>query len=131
MKKLFLLLTVTCLALAGCRGSSTPRIITGLQPAHGKVLDAEGKPVAGGVITFSGSGKPGSIVKGEIGKDGTFTLSTYNGPTGETGVTVTATPYAVFIRLADGTNYQLKKTYLVKEGDNDFTIQLTRDAYYP
>jgi hypothetical protein len=76
----------TLLGLAiGC-GSGTPLAeFDKLNPVKGTVTH-KGKPVAGGVVVFqSEPDKPDFLVNGEVGNDGTFTLSTVrlNDRTGE------------------------------------------------
>ena len=121
------------LALAGCGGSPAPvEAVTGYQPVHGKVLDADGKPFSGGLVMFEGGGEPGSVAKGEIGTDGAFKIDTYTEKPQAKNSGAVAASYNVFVKSADGkTSYHLKQKFQVKGGDNDFPIQLKREAYYP
>jgi hypothetical protein len=71
--------------LAGCKADPYK-----LVPVTGKVTSCEGKPAAGGVIVFAPidapdktgrkAGNPGREARGEVGADGTFTLTTIGIP---------------------------------------------------
>ncbi|HEY2412483.1 MAG TPA: hypothetical protein VGI40_09590 [Pirellulaceae bacterium] len=70
---------------AGCKADPYA-----LVPVTGKVTSCEGKPAAGGVIVFAPvddpdktgrkAGNPGREARGEVGADGTFSLTTIGIP---------------------------------------------------
>ena len=62
---------LTLILLAGC-GPSLPKTY----PVAGKVVDQHGKPWPGGMITLHAVADSKVIAVGEIGKDGSFTLTT-------------------------------------------------------
>lgn len=59
---------VLCLAMVGCGSGQAPTV-----PVEGTVL-YQGKPLTSGSVMFLSA--TGSVAVGEIGKDGTFRLST-------------------------------------------------------
>ena len=69
------LLIVFCATLLGCKPNDG-RLPT--YPVTGKVVFADGTPLPGGsVICLSDSETNGLSARGNIGKDGSFTLGTY------------------------------------------------------
>jgi hypothetical protein len=61
--------------IAAAAGCNSPRLV----PVGGVVVDADGEPVAGGVIEIA-SEDGGSAARGRIGRDGRFTLATGGRP---------------------------------------------------
>jgi hypothetical protein len=62
--------------VAGCGPKFNTTPPPKLYPVKGKVLLASGEPVSGGVITFHPTNMRGAEASGEIGKDGSFELTT-------------------------------------------------------
>jgi hypothetical protein len=62
--------------VAGCGPKFNTTPPPKVYPVKGKVLLASGKPVSGGVITFHPKTTRGAEASGEIGKDGSFQLTT-------------------------------------------------------
>ena len=138
-----LLIALPLAYLLGCGGGeSFPTA-----PTSGKVM-LGGQPVKGGSIQFSpvataegkSPGKPGSAI---VNEDGTFTLSTYGNDDGAVvgKHTVTYTPPSIDAaeEPADGGHAEQKKSPYegltpkqkevdVKEGKNEFTIDLEKSA---
>ena len=63
-----------CVAGCGSKFNSTPPPT--VYPVKGKVVLASGEPVTGGFITFHPKTTLGAEASGEIGKDGSFQLTT-------------------------------------------------------
>src|SRR5262249_3000951 len=66
-----------CLLFSGCAGSDAgkPKVA----PVSGKVTKKGGQPLTHGDITFTPSeGGSGQIATGQIGPDGSYTLTTFN-----------------------------------------------------
>ena len=61
--------------MAGC-GSRFKPTPPKVYPVKGKILLANGEPVAGGIIKFHPKTKLGAEASGEIGPDGSFELTT-------------------------------------------------------
>ncbi|MCZ2341268.1 MAG: hypothetical protein LC104_05660 [Bacteroidales bacterium] len=71
--------------LVGCGGQAKLAEFADLKPVKGTVTH-KGKPVVGGVVVFqSEPDKPDFLVNGEVGSDGSYTLTTVrlNDRTGE------------------------------------------------
>jgi hypothetical protein len=83
-----------CLALSfGCSGRKS------VYPAHGTVVDAAGKPVAGALVVFhpaGGDSKDPDLPRATTGDDGAFKLTTFdNGdgaPAGNYTITIEVRP---------------------------------------
>lgn len=90
MKQLTLMaaFAVALVALPGCGGSGT----ADTHPVNGKVTGPDGSPLSGGMVSFDGVGAKGHKATGEIGPDGSYTLSTLEpgdgAPEGEYNITV-------------------------------------------
>ena len=69
------LVLAACAGLAGC-GKSDSLPVLQVYDVKGKVLLADGKPLAGGQIYFVPKGDLPITPSGEIGPDGTFSLVT-------------------------------------------------------
>ncbi len=85
MHRLFVVVVLLLAALLGCKADPYR-----LVPVTGMVTSCEGKPAAGGVVVFAPidnpdvtgrkSGNPGREARGEVGADGSFTLTTIGIP---------------------------------------------------
>ncbi len=85
MVRLFAVAVLFSAAQLGCKADPYK-----LAPVTGTVTSCEGKPAAGGVVVFAPvdnpdvtgrkSGNPGREARGEVGADGTFTLTTIGIP---------------------------------------------------
>ena len=63
--------------LAGCGGGKKAGELPATFPVKGKVTDAKGTPLKGGMVQFD-SGKPGDLtVVGVIGADGAYTVKSF------------------------------------------------------
>ena len=127
---LWALLAATVLAgLGGCRkGVDLPRTY----PVKGKVVYKDGTPLAGGMVDFRPTGQAAGSVSGQIGSDGTFTLTTRTdqgaapgAPEGQYRVTVMPRFEGDQTKTHGFRPAAVKKTYTVQADDsNDFTITL-------
>lgn len=98
-------------------------------PVSGKVVQRGGKPFPGGVIHFTSTAEPSLATTGTIAADGTFEVfTTFRGerlPGAVRGpFTVMVTPPLTENKPVD--IHQPKKVFEVKEGENQFTIELDR-----
>src|SRR5260370_23831932 len=66
-----LVLPVLFLLVAGMSGCSS-----GLYPVKGKVVFKDGTPLKGGIVVFESLDHDRVMARGDIGSDGTFSLST-------------------------------------------------------
>jgi hypothetical protein len=108
--------------LLGCR-EEQPKLPETF-PVHGTVVGKDGKPVAGGGLTFKLEGEQVLTTAGTVGEDGTFTLRTFavgiKTPGAMPGkyravyTPPTARAEAIFLR----------DNYTVKPGDNEFKLVL-------
>jgi hypothetical protein len=119
--------------VAGCKGD---KALPKTYAVTGKVVHADGTPVAGGLVHFKPQGDDAVTTSGMIGTDGSFTLSTLidgqkvSGAT-EGPHTVTVLPPQEQDRgAARGRSAQpveLRDTFTVKaDGENHFTITLPK-----
>jgi hypothetical protein len=88
---------MTCAAAAlslsaGCKGGQP---LPKMYPANGKVMPADGRPVTAGLVQFTPRGSPDVTTSGEIGPDGSFTLSSVVGNRKVAGAT--AGPHTVTV----------------------------------
>lgn len=116
------------LFLSGCGSSppSAPDPVT--YGVTGKVLQKDGRPVAGGAIQFRGVDDPGLASLGTIEPDGVFKLRT-NLADGRQLPGAVAGDYQVTIFPPQDAPQSeavrsLTKTYQVEPRDNELTIQL-------
>jgi hypothetical protein len=119
---------------AGC--ASSTKSLPQTYPVNGKVVDADGRPMSGGVIMFKPESKADVTTTGSIQPDGSFTLITVVENQKVDGVI--AGPYTVTIlpplgqdqRAAAGgapQPVQLRETIIVKsDGANTLTLTLPR-----
>jgi len=117
---------------SGCGGSAAPLPET--YPATGKVLQADGTAMTGGLVEFQSTAGPAATTNGEIQPDGTFTLFTM--VEGERLAGAIPGTYRVTIMpmMSDQAEEQHlvepispPQTYEVKaDGPNEFTIELKK-----
>jgi len=115
--------------LVGCSGTKFPKTY----PAKGKVVGKGGKPWNGGEtwITFQLKSDPEIVARGKVAKDGSFTLATQiegkqraGAAEGEHSVLLDppAPPGEALPIII--TPYVVAKTYTVKPGENEFTVEV-------
>ena len=121
------------LMLISVLGCSTKATLPELCPVHGKVVYSDGKPLAGGSITFESQNDRTVSTMGVIGADGTFTLSSFKAGARAPGAV--SGPHTVFVTLPSGGNMQdqtrpveLPAPCTIKPGDNEVTLTLPRKA---
>ncbi|MBI1900116.1 MAG: hypothetical protein HYS13_03235 [Planctomycetia bacterium] len=117
---------------AGCGGSGSSQQTVATVAAGGKVLNADGQPMTGGMVEFHPSSGTGESPKGVIGSDGTFKLRTLSGKEGVDGAP--AGTYTCIVTpgyTGDQTTQEapdaieISGTFTVNAtGPNEFTIQL-------
>lgn len=135
-RSLLAVILFVCLTAIGCGGTNTD--LPSTTPVTGKVT-YQGQPVSNGLVTFhpSDGSKPAS---GQTGKNGDFTLSTFErgdgAVFGKHKVTIVAYPEGqdVSIVPADKLTYTVPKKYVneattsleveVKKGSNDIALEL-------
>jgi hypothetical protein len=121
------------LLLTGCKGAK-PLPKTYL--VTGKVVRADGSPVAGGLVHFKPQGNADVTTSGPIGADGSFSLSTFID--GQKVPGATEGPHTVTVLPSQGQDQgaagsqvaqpvELRDTFTVKaDGENHFTIMLPK-----
>jgi hypothetical protein len=114
--------TAAALAFAGAVGcDSGPKTY----PVKGKVVFRGGKAVTDGRVQFQSATDPPFKALGDIGEDGSFSLTTYLGKNKANGAP--AGDYSVIVELERPAEVVvLPEKYTVEAGDNDFTIVVTR-----
>jgi hypothetical protein len=70
---LFVALTFVLAAAPGCGGGTST---ANTHAVSGKVTGPDGSPLAGGMVSFDGIGAKGHKATGDIGPDGSYSLST-------------------------------------------------------
>lgn len=126
----FLIVTVALMGLStfcGCGNAPTTH------PVSGKVINKRGKAWPGGTITFQLDKDPTVNATGEIGKDGSFSLTTHyvsrnsgaskpGAPVGQYTVTVEPAYGEELPTSIKGSSVSQKFT--VVAGDNNFTVEV-------
>ena len=107
----------------GCGQSDLPKT----HPARGKVVSRSGQQLAGGTVQFQPVQDTQVSIVGEIGPDGTFTLSTHKGKQTISGAVegkyhVTVLPLSPPDRFV--APIHLPGVYTVTAGENTFTLDL-------
>jgi hypothetical protein len=122
--------------MAGCGHKFNTAPPPKVYPVKGKVLLASGEPVSGGIITFNPKTTLGAEASGEIGKDGSFQLTTFVKNDGALpgSYTVSINPYfkdgrqsavpATRIPPKFGAPETSNLTVEVEAKDNDLKIEL-------
>lgn len=117
------------IVMFGC-GQAGPEI-PDTYPVTGKVLKADGQPMTNAIIDFRPEGNAVGMTSGELQSDGSFELVTM--VDGEKVPGAIAGPHQVSVTPLMGDQTQqtavvgpifLPTPFVVKAGDNDFTIQL-------
>jgi hypothetical protein len=129
----FALMALGALVLAaGCSGGAK---VPKTYPVSGKVLQADGKPMTGGVVQFVPKNNLDVTTSGEIQADGSFTLSTVAENKKVTGATegphtVTVLPPVQSQKSEQGSAppaILIPEAYTVKsDGENNFTINIPK-----
>ncbi len=92
-------------------------------PVKGKVVFKGGKPVTDGRVQFQSTTDPQLKALGEIGSDGSFTLSTY--VDGKVAPGAAPGPHKVTVELErPAAVVVLPASFTVKPEDNDFKIEI-------
>jgi hypothetical protein len=112
------------LAAAGC--SKEKPTLPETYPVHGKVVFQDGQPVAGGSITFESETDKTVSTVGTIDPDGTFTLRSFK--VGVRSPGAIAGPHRVTIVDAAATIRAVPGVYVVKPGENVFTLTIPKVA---
>ena len=115
------------LAAEGCRTSKVNVPVT--HPVKGKVRFKEGGPLKGVTIQFEAMARSSLTIRGDIKKDGTFSLSTLlaNGTTVPGAIEGTHKVIVIPPMTADQNLEPIKvltSTCTVKPGENVFTIEI-------
>ncbi|MBI1902392.1 MAG: hypothetical protein HYS13_14925 [Planctomycetia bacterium] len=120
-----LCVTLAALAcLSGCGGgdASTGATAVATHPVKGKVVREDGSALTGGFIEFTS--ESGNHATGQIGKDGSFELSTMAGDKSQPG----APPgtYTVMVVPEDQNQLPLEgvSPYTVEAKENNITVQV-------
>ena len=124
------LLAVALLAWSG--GCRRPPELPRTFAVKGKVVYKDGTPLAGGMVDFRPTGQAVVSVSGQVGPDGTFTLTTRTdqgatagAPEGEYSVTVMPRLDGDQTRTHGFRPAAVKRKVTVKPDDsNEFTIRL-------
>jgi hypothetical protein len=108
------------LALAGIAGCGAG---VKTYPVKGKVVFKGGKPVPDGRVQFQSTDDPKVRALGDIGADGSFSLTTYVG--GKNVAGAVAGSHTVTVELErPAAVVALPKPLIVKPEDNDFPIEI-------
>jgi hypothetical protein len=117
------------LLAAGCSGSSK---LPKTYPVHGKVVYADGTPLAGGLVQFQPEGHDELKTTGVTGADGSFSLSTTRDNERADGAIEGPHKVIILPPLAQDQHapkglppqpVQLRETFTVKpDGPNTFTL---------
>jgi hypothetical protein len=112
------------LAAAGC--SREKPTLPETYPVHGKVVFQDGQSAAGGSVTFESETDATVSTVGTIDADGTFTLRSFK--VGVRAPGAIAGPHRVTIVDKAATIRSVPGVYVVKPGDNDFTLTIPKVA---
>lgn len=117
------------LALSALGGCGSKVQLPKTYPVRGRVVYKGGGPLTGGVVQFQAAADPKLLINGEIGKDGTFALTTRLDGHQVAGAVegahqVTVTPPMPADQSAEP--IVLKKTFTVQAGDNFFDIEIEK-----
>ena len=125
MRKAFVL--AVSLALSGCSGSNLPKTYS----AKGKALEKESRqPIKRGSIDFVSKADHTLRAIGEIQPDGSFELIAFKD--GEEQPGAAEGEYDVFVELpggeggGQGGQIQIPGTFVIKPGENEFTIEVPK-----
>jgi hypothetical protein len=119
------LVATAALCISGCGGDAASSGTTqaNLNPVRGKVVREDGSAVSGGFIEFN-SEATGAHATGQIGKDGSFELSTMVDGQSQAG----APPgtYTVMVVLEDQSQLPLEGVtpYVVEAKETSITVQV-------
>lgn len=121
---------LSLLCLSGCGGSGADLPET--YEVKGKVVQADGNAMSGGLIEFQSTTGPAVTINGEIQQDGTFTLATMFDEERLPGALPGTYRVVIMPMMSDHAEEQhnfepitVPQTYEVKaDAANDFTIKL-------
>jgi hypothetical protein len=92
-------IVVVAMVLLSAVGCTKRPTLPETYPVHGKAVFPGGEPVPGGVIKFESQSDGAVVANGEIGGDGTFTVSTFK--VGVRAPGAIAGPHRVIVIFSD------------------------------
>lgn len=128
-RNVLLVTSLGFLALSGCGPADTAPAVKTI-PVTGKVLDADGKPVSGGMLSLRDVKNAEQVASSMVDDDGAFKLKAVVGDKQVEGAlageyTVLYAPDSVDqTSKANGLPVTLKKKYSIKEGQEELEIKL-------
>jgi hypothetical protein len=132
------LAVVAAAILLACACSKKPTLPE-TYPVQGKLVFPDGQPVPGGVVKFNSQRDTTVIATGEIGRDGTFTLSTFK--VGVRSAGAIEGPHRVTVIFPDdfggpartggapaggALSVVLPKPHTIQPQDNEFTLTVPK-----
>jgi hypothetical protein len=114
---------IVLIAASACSKKAT---LPDLYPVRGKVVLEGGRPIRGGIVTFDPQNDPAVSTSSAIGSDGTFLL--YSFKAGIRAPGATAGPHRVVVNFSDSNipAFEFPTPFVVKPGDNEFTLTIPK-----
>jgi hypothetical protein len=143
-KKITTLLRTVAVAivLLSALGCSKKPTLPETFPVRGKAVFPDGQPVPGGAIRFESQSDATVVANGEIGRDGTFTVSTFK--VGVRAPGAIAGPHRVIVIFSDelsaaipsrpgipaggALSVVLPKPFTIQPKDNEFTLTVPKPS---